>query len=171
MNPCTPIVVFSKFIKENFVGSRMELKGSFSFLIPMIGLMYLQLHPNRSWYSFANFDTEPANFLSNPLVALLKKEDPIVAGLRELEEETGYVGTNAQLIGSARPNAAILSNKCFFVLVREARKTANLDFDEHEELVTELHSIQNLRNLVKNGEISHSIGLNAIFMLLNELDC
>ena len=60
----------------------------------------------------------------------------------ELEEETGYVGTNAQLIGSARPNAAILSNKCFFVLVREARKTANLDFDEHEELVTELHSFK-----------------------------
>ena len=92
-----------------------------------------------------------------------------MAGLRELEEETGYVGSSAKIIGTARPNAAILSNKCHFVLVENVKKTAELAFDEHEELVTELHKIKNLKKMVENGDISHSIGLNAIFRLLLHL--
>ena len=38
-------------------------------------------------------------------------EDPLVAGLRELQEETGYVGELPELLGVVRPNAAILSNR------------------------------------------------------------
>ena len=32
-----------------------------------------------------------------------KGEDPIIAGLRELEEETGYVGENPKLLGTGAP--------------------------------------------------------------------
>ena len=49
------------------------------------------------------------------------------------------MGQQAQIIGNARPNAAILSNKCHFVLLKDAQKTAELNFDQHEELITELH--------------------------------
>ena len=76
---------------------------------------------------------------------------------------------NPSLIGRARPNAAILSNQCHFVLVEEVRKTAKLAFDQHEELVTELHPIENLKRMVKEERITHSIGLNAIFRLLLHL--
>lgn len=38
-------------------------------------------------------------------------EDPVKAGLRELEEETGYVGGNARLLASVHPNPAIMSNR------------------------------------------------------------
>ena len=96
-------------------------------------------------------------------------EDPIKAGLRELEEETGYVGSDAELIGTARPNAAILSNRCFFVFVKDVKKTSGLAFDEHEELITELYPINDLRTLVTNNEITHSIGLNAILKLMIHL--
>ncbi|MDG1138174.1 MAG: NUDIX hydrolase [Opitutales bacterium] len=114
-------------------------------------------------YGTEEFSLEP------PGGVIEQGEDPIIAGLRELEEETGYVGTNAKLIGTARPNAAILSNKCHFVLVENVKKTAELAFDEHEELVTELHKVQDLKAMVENGEITHSIGLSAIFRLLLHL--
>jgi ADP-ribose pyrophosphatase len=110
------------------------------------------------------------NSLEPPGGVVEKGEDPIIAGIRELEEETGYVGQKPELIGSVRPNAAILSNRCHVVMVREARKTAKLNFDQHEELVTELYPITMLKELVKSGEITHSIGLNSILMLLLELE-
>jgi len=99
-----------------------------------------------------------------------KGEDPLIAGIRELQEETGYVGENPELLGVVRPNAAILSNRCHIMLVRNAKKTAELNFDQHEELITELYPLNELKDLVKKGEISHSIGLNAILMLLLEMD-
>ena len=97
-------------------------------------------------------------------------EDPVVAGLRELQEETGYVGEEPKLLGVVRPNAAILSNRCYVILVRNAQKTAELNFDQHEELVTELYPVRELKEMVRRGEITHSIGLNSIMMLLLELD-
>jgi ADP-ribose pyrophosphatase len=96
-------------------------------------------------------------------------EDPLVAGLRELQEETGYVGEEPKLLGVVRPNAAILSNRCHVILVRNAQKTAELNFDQHEELVTELYPVRVLKEMVRRGEITHSIGLNSIMMLLLEL--
>ena len=97
-------------------------------------------------------------------------EDPVVAGLRELQEETGYVGEEPKLLGVVRPNAAILCNRCHVILVRNAQKTAALNFDQHEELVTELYPVRELKEMVRRGEITHSIGLNSIMMLLLELD-
>ena len=97
-------------------------------------------------------------------------EDPVVAGLRELQEETGYVGEEPKLLGVVRPNAAILSNRCHVILVLNAQKTAALNFDQHEELVTELYPVKELKEMVRRGEITHSIGLNSIMMLLLELD-
>ena len=114
-------------------------------------------------YGTQEFSLEP------PGGVIEKGEDPIVAGLRELEEETGFSGNVACLIGSARPNAAILSNHCHFVLVEDVRKVAEIDFDQHEELVTELYPVKDLKELVTKDQITHSIGLNAIFRLILHL--
>jgi len=45
----------------------------------------------------------------------------VVAGVRELREETGYEGESARLIGETSPNPAIMSNTCFTVLVENCR--------------------------------------------------
>ena len=87
-----------------------------------------------------------------------------------MQEETGYIGDTPQLLGVVRPNAAILSNRCHVILVRNAQKRAQLNFDQHEELVTELYPVKHLKEMVRKGEITHSIGLNSILMLLLELD-
>ena len=86
-----------------------------------------------------------------------KGEDPLIAGLRELQEETGYVGDTPQLLGVVRPNAAILSNRCHVILVRNAQKKAQIKFDQHEELVTELYPVYDLKEMVKKGELGKII--------------
>ena len=54
-------------------------------------------------------------------------------------------------------------------VVEDVVKTKDLNFDLHEELVTELHHTNKLKELVQRGEITHSIGVNAIFHLFLEL--
>ena len=96
-------------------------------------------------------------------------EDPILAGQRELLEETGYSGKNPKIIGTVFPNAAIMANRCYFLLITDVKMTSEVSFDPHEELQTEKIEINRLKELVHSGEISHSIGVNAIFHLLIEL--
>ena len=57
---------------------------------------------------------------------------PVVAGVRELREETGYEGENARILGKIFPNPAIQSNTCFTVLVENCRPKHALEFDHGE---------------------------------------
>jgi len=98
-----------------------------------------------------------------------KGEDPILAGQRELLEETGYSGKNPKIIGNVFPNAAIMSNQCHFLMISDAEKTNDVSFDPHEELQTSKVPISDLIELIKTRQISHSIGVNAIFHLLIEM--
>lgn len=89
--------------------------------------------------------------------------DPVAAGVRELQEETGFVGENARLIGTIRPNPAIQSNRCHTVLVENCRRVANLEFDAGEDIRTRLAPAADLPQLVANGRIPHSLVVVAIF--------
>ena len=93
----------------------------------------LAITPSRNWFWSGSFATDQEFSLEPPRGVI--EEDPIEAGLRELKEETGYVGENATLIGTAA-KSAILSNQCYFVVVENVMKTRT-SFDQHEELVTE----------------------------------
>ncbi|MEY4488441.1 MAG: hypothetical protein RIQ79_949, partial [Verrucomicrobiota bacterium] len=61
-------------------------------------------------------------------------EDPVVAGVRELAEETGYTGTRARLLASVHPNPAFMANRCHIVLVEQCRLTEPLAWDADEEI-------------------------------------
>ena len=111
------------------------------------------------------FGTE-AFSLEPPGGVIEKGESPILAGERELKEETGFTGKGATIIGSVRPNSAIMSNRCHFVLVEEVEETSPTSFDPHEELETVLVPLEELSGLVQKGKIDHSIALNGIFNLL-----
>ena len=91
-------------------------------------------------------------------------EDPIEAGLRELREETGFVGTRARLLGSTHPNPAIQSNWCHFVFVEDAMRSAELEWDPDEEIeVTTLPAAEVLA-LAHSGGITHALVLNALLL-------
>ena len=90
-------------------------------------------------------------------------ESPLNAGIRELEEETGYIGRNASVIGKVCPNPALQGNTCYTVFVEGASKKAELSLDEAEDIETLLVPVDNLEKIVLNGEISHGLVLNALY--------
>ncbi len=95
-------------------------------------------------------------------------EEPVVAGLRELREETGYTTSKARLMGSVHPNPAIQSNSCHMVLAEQVRLTETLQWDEHEEIVTQSFPIRDVFEMARSGEIFHSLTLNALLLFYSE---
>ncbi len=91
-------------------------------------------------------------------------EDPIEAGLRELREETGFAGQRARLLGSTNPNPAIQSNRCHFVLVEDAVRTAALEWDADEEIEVDPRPVAEVLALARSGGITHALVLNALFL-------
>jgi 8-oxo-dGTP pyrophosphatase MutT (NUDIX family) len=93
-------------------------------------------------------------------------EDAIAAGVRELREETGYVGTSARLLGSVRPNPAMQNNRCHLVLVENARPEAVLDWDPDEELEIMTRPVDEVYQLAYAGGITHAMVLDALLLFM-----
>lgn len=89
-------------------------------------------------------------------------EDPVTAGLRELREETGYVGKNERIIGRVHSNPAILSNACHFVFVEQCAPTAKLEWDSDEEIEVMTLPVEDVYAMAYNGQITHSLVLDAL---------
>jgi 8-oxo-dGTP pyrophosphatase MutT (NUDIX family) len=88
---------------------------------------------------------------------------PILAGLRELREETGYEGRAPLLIGEIFPNPAIMSNTCYTLLVQKCRLEHTPSFDHGEDLLTRLVPVKALPDLVRSGRIRHSLVVAALY--------
>ncbi len=91
-------------------------------------------------------------------------EDPVAAGLRELREETGFTGTRARVLGSVHPNPAIQSNRCHFVLVEEAVRSASVEWDPDEEIDVLAWPVADVLAHARVGGITHALVLNALFL-------
>src|SRR5687767_3694379 len=91
-------------------------------------------------------------------------EDPVVAGLRELEEETGYSGAPAKLLGAVHPNPAMQSNRCHFVFIEDAVKSHALKWDPDEELQVLTQPADEVLALAHSGGIVHALVLNALML-------
>jgi 8-oxo-dGTP pyrophosphatase MutT (NUDIX family) len=91
-------------------------------------------------------------------------EDPVLAGLRELREETGHVGAPARLLGSVHPNPAIQSNRCHFVFVEQAEPSAKLEWDTDEEIEVTTLPVEDVLALAHTGGITHGLVLDALML-------
>lgn len=89
-------------------------------------------------------------------------EEPVAAGLRELREETGYVGKNARIIGRVHSNPAILSNACHFVFVEQVVRSAELQWDADEEIEVMTVPVDEVYSWAHSGRITHSLVLDAL---------
>jgi len=92
-------------------------------------------------------------------------EDAVAAGQRELIEETGYAGASARQLGQASPNPAIQNNHVHFVLLENCVPKAALNWDPHEELEMGLFPLTEVEQMIRRGEIFHSLALNALQFL------
>jgi len=88
-------------------------------------------------------------------------EQPEAAARRELLEETGYTADEFVLIGKSRPNPAIQNNWVYHYAAINAEKTSEVEFDEHESVLTKLAPVMTIPNMIKSGEITHSLVLAA----------
>jgi ADP-ribose pyrophosphatase len=92
-------------------------------------------------------------------------EDPIAAGVRELAEETGYGGAAARLMGSVRPNPAIMDNLCHFVLVEGAVPSGPVMWDHDEEIEVSTAPVGDVLSWARSGRITHSLTVAALLLL------
>jgi ADP-ribose pyrophosphatase len=91
------------------------------------------------------------------------ERSPVIAGERELREETGYAGENARVIGRVFSNPAIMSNTCYTVLVENCRSDHAVEFDHGEDIVTRLVPVEEIPNLITSGRIGHSLVVVALY--------
>jgi 8-oxo-dGTP pyrophosphatase MutT (NUDIX family) len=102
-----------------------------------------------------------------------KDEDPLTAGLRELEEETGYVSKNARLIGHCQPNPAILNNRCHIIFADQCvLSSAGPKWDEHEEIEVSHLPETEIMQWVSDCKIGHALALvGLLYYRLKVVEC
>jgi len=88
---------------------------------------------------------------------------PEAAASRELREETGYAGEQPRCIGQVFPNPAIMSNKCFTILIENCRCVHPVEFDHGEDLRTRLVSVADFPGLVAAGTVRHALVLAGLY--------
>jgi ADP-ribose pyrophosphatase len=89
--------------------------------------------------------------------------DPVATAVRELREETGYVGEKARLLGRVQSNPAIFNNVTYTVLVENCRLEHGVDFDHAEDLETRLVPVAEIPRLVAEEKIGHSLVVVALY--------
>lgn len=89
-------------------------------------------------------------------------EDPAVAAARELREETGYAAAEMVRLGLVNPNPALFDNTCYTYLARDAVAAGPPSPDEAEQIEVLRRPLASLPDLVRRGEITHSLVLAAL---------
>lgn len=92
-------------------------------------------------------------------------EDPAVAAVRELREETGYEGDTLERIGEVLPNPAIQNNACTTWLIEGARPVTEPTPDEGEHIVVVTVPLEEIPTLLRQGRIQHSLVVAAFHWL------
>jgi len=91
-------------------------------------------------------------------------EDARTAALRELQEETGFTGTKARVLGTVHPNPAMQSNRCHLVLVEDAHRSEQTDWDPDEEFEIMTRPVDEVYDLAYRGGITHAMVLDALLL-------
>ena len=105
--------------------------------------------------------------LELPAGKLEKGEDPLKAGIRELEEECGVVADEIISLGTVYPTVAYCSEIIYLYAAKGLKKT-NQHLDADEFLSVEKISLDKAVEMVMNNEISDSKTV-AIVLKLNNL--
>ena len=90
-------------------------------------------------------------------------EDPVAAAIRELAEESGYVGGEAKTIGRVSANPAIQNNWVHTVLITECSKKGLQALDANEEIGVREVALRDVPALIGNGTIHHSLVVAAFY--------
>lgn len=96
-------------------------------------------------------------------------EKPEDAMRRELLEETGYQFNNIEHLCTVYANPSTANNKTFCYLATGGIKVQEQALDEHEELVVEQYSIDEVKQLLADNKIAQALHCTALFYALGKL--
>jgi ADP-ribose pyrophosphatase len=89
-------------------------------------------------------------------------EAPEKAGERELREETGYEGGQAEWIGAATLNPSWQNTRVHAVVVRGVRRAGEKELDDGEETGVRCVPLADVRRMVMEGEIDAGPTVSAL---------
>lgn len=89
-------------------------------------------------------------------------ENPEDCAVRELREETGFIGRSVTLLKSLWVNPAIMSNRINFYLIEGCEPSASQDLDEAEDIEVMVVSVDELSDMIRDGKFTHSIAVTGI---------
>ncbi|WP_320128337.1 NUDIX hydrolase [uncultured Sphaerochaeta sp.] len=95
-------------------------------------------------------------------------EDPQVAGLRELKEETGLVSDPLTALGNVSPNSAFMNNRTHFYLAEGLSLVADQSLDPNEQLDVLSVSVDEVIASMGTGLYDNGIMMIALGFFLRE---
>ncbi|MGH0028270.1 MAG: NUDIX hydrolase [Myxococcota bacterium] len=99
----------------------------------------------------------------------LDGEDPETAGLRELEEETGYRAASVERLGSFFGSTGISNERYHVCLATGLRRDGTIRRENTEQMEIELHPLATLRARAVRGEIEDAASAFAILLAAERL--
>ena len=107
--------------------------------------------------------------LELPSGILEEGEDPVEAGLRELREETGFVGEGATLLGTLTLNPSWQTTRVHVLLAERVKRAASRDLDAAEDTRVRTLPLERVRAMVREGGIDSAVAVAALaFMQLQQ---
>lgn len=108
-------------------------------------------HPTRKWlYGCPGGSVDPG-------------ESPLKAAQRELLEETGYSGSDFELLGSAYPYPAHSSQLIHYVWAKDVKLTHSTAHEPFEFIKVELKRLSDFQREIKEGAYIDGILCSALY--------
>jgi 8-oxo-dGTP pyrophosphatase MutT (NUDIX family) len=157
--------------KERFRSRKSNLAHDFYVVHLADAVNVIALTPDRRILLVEQFRAGSGmDSLETPGGLIDPGEDPLEAGVRELREETGYIGDDPVLIGSVWSCPSLLTSRITTILIANARKVSDPKCDEGEELRLELVPSREIPRLIRDGRIGHALAVQGLlWWLVSEL--
>jgi ADP-ribose pyrophosphatase len=84
-------------------------------------------------------------------------EEPRATAMRELREETGYVGKSVIDLGYCEPNPAIFNNRAHMFLIEGCEPAGDLVLDPGEDIEVVPTPVEEVMELLYAGGITHAL--------------
>ncbi|WP_155476756.1 NUDIX hydrolase [Heliobacterium mobile] len=99
-----------------------------------------------------------------PSGAMDKRDDsPEAAAVRELREETGYAGVEAEFIASLTVHPSAFCNRCYIFLVQESEKVSEPQPDETEWIESAEFTWSQLEDMIMQSEFIMAPHIGALY--------